>query len=170
MKYLLLFLLLPFFAPCQTVHLEKDRIAYKGKVKVEHASAKELAARAKAALLLHVKAGKESSLTEDNAVLRMEGKIRLKTAYSVIRNVHYMIQIDVQDGGYEYHIDSVYVKERERTGKSTLIPSEDLVKNMEVTGPVASQTEKLLNEIDMHLQKLLALIEADMKRPSNPLP
>ncbi|MBK5270191.1 MAG: hypothetical protein JJE22_04170, partial [Bacteroidia bacterium] len=42
--------------------------------------------------------------------------------------------------------------------------SEDLLKDMDVSGPVSANAEKQLNEIDMHFQKLLYLINADMKK------
>ena len=35
---------------------------------------------------------------------------------------------------------------------------------MDISGPVAANAEKQLNEIDMNFQKLIDLIGADMKR------
>ncbi len=94
-----------------------------------------------------------------------EGSIRLSSPYHIINTVEYILELSVKDGKYKYRIDSVYIKQAERGGKTTRTASEDLLKDMEVSGTVSANAEKQLNEIDMHFQKLLYLINADMKKP-----
>jgi hypothetical protein len=108
------------------------------------------------------KTGNSFDSTETGS-LTSTGKIRLTSPKSMIRTVHYTIKMDVEEGACKYKIDSVYIKEKIRGGKTKVIQSEDLVKDMEVSGNVAIETEKQLNEIDMEFQKLISMINSDMK-------
>ena len=162
-RSLLFFLLLPFFSAAQTVHVEDNRIVYKGAVKIEATSQADVYARAKMAIASHVNRN-EIGENDKKETIVSEGMIRLKSPYHLIKTLHYIIELSAGDGNYRYHIDSVYMKQKERGGSTEKISSEELLKGMESTGLVALATEKQLNEIDMNFQKLISLIEADMKR------
>ena len=165
MKLILLLLLIPFFASAQTVHIEKGKIEYQGTVKVKGISKETLYDRAKNALLKYVTANKDENKidTIEKGTLKSNAKIRLSSPYSIIRTVHYTITINIDDGEYKYKIDSVFIKHKERGGKTKVIPSEDLVKDMETSGNVAIDAEKQLNEIDMRFQKLIFMVNSPMK-------
>ena len=165
MRYLLFFLLLPFTGLTQTVHLHDDKIEYKGKVKVDSFNKDEIYKRAKMSLAMRVKAEDENFITDsvEKDKLFASGVLRLETPYSMIRKLYYTIKIDVEKEGYHYHIDSVFITEKIRGGKTTTISSKELVKRMDISGPTSAQTEKLLNEIDMDFQKLLALLKTDIR-------
>jgi hypothetical protein len=163
---LLFFLILPFLAPCQTVHIEKDNIAYKGTVSVEGASKNELYDRAKNAIIKNVKA---NAVQVDSAKEEIvsNGNITLASPFGIVRTLKYKIKISVKESSYKYHIDSVFIQQRERGEKPVEISSADLFKRMDISGPVSIQTEKELNEIDMQFQKLLDLINREMRREAS---
>jgi len=168
MKFLIRILLicfLPLRMFGQTIHVEEDRIVYKETVNVANASQAELYERARQAIL-HVKSGKQNIVTEnsDKGVIVANGKIKLLTPYHLIRTVHYVFELAVEDGKYKYRIDSVYMIEKERGGKTTTISSEKMVKAVEETGVTSIEAEKKLNELDMNFQKIIALVNRDMKR------
>jgi len=159
--------LLPLQLLGQTVHVDEDRIVYKEKVKVANASQAELYERAKEAIL-NIKSGKQNIIKENSekGVIVANGKIKLVTPYHIIRTVHYVFEIAVEDGKYNYRIDSVYMVEKERGGKTSMISSEKMVKAVEETGVTSIEAEKKLNELDMNFQKIIALVNADMKKSS----
>jgi len=163
MKSLLFFLLLPFFSAAQTVHVEDNRIVYKGAVKLEATSQADVYARAKKVIPSHLNKN-EIGENDKKETIVSEGMIRLQSPYHLIKTLHYTIELTAGDGEYRYRIDSVYLKQKERGGSTEKISSEELLKGMESTGLVAATTEKQLNEIDMNFQKLISLIVADMKR------
>ena len=70
----------------------------------------------------------------------------------------------IRNNSYHYSIDSVYLSQKERGKKTVIQSSKELLKYMEVSGPVAMTTEKQLNEIDMRVQQLLALIKNDITK------
>ena len=159
--------LLPLNIYGQTVHIDEDRIVYKGTVDVANASQAELYSRAKDAIQ-HVKAGKKNKIEErkGNEMIVASGKIKLATPYHIIRTVHYIFELTVEDGKYKYRIDSVYMTEKERGGKTITLSSEKMLKAVEETGPVSIEAEKQLNEVDMNFQKIIALVNGDMKKSS----
>ncbi|GAC1421498.1 MAG: hypothetical protein NVSMB67_16510 [Flavisolibacter sp.] len=144
----------------QTVHVEKGKIVYKGAEKTDQFSKLELYTRAKNALLQNVRGHERQLRTDDekNGELSMNGETRLKSTFNILRVLEYSIKISVKKGEYKYKIDSVFVRQNERHIKTIDIPSEDLLAGMNISGNVAINTEKQLNEIDMDLQKLLALL------------
>jgi hypothetical protein len=162
-KYIL-FVLMPVAIRAQTVHVDEDRIVYKDKKTVTKADKNELFDRAKVAMD-RVKWNRQTIVVEnrENGLITAMGTMKLATPYHTIRTVEYLFEIKVEDGEYKYRIDSVYMEERERGGKTTRLSSEKLLKAVEETGKVAKDAEKVLNEIDMNFQKLLALVQADMK-------
>ena len=163
MKSLLFFLLLPFFGAAQTVHVEDNRIVYKGAVKLEGTSQADVYARAKKAIASHVNKN-EIGENHKKETIVSDGMIRLKSPYHLIKTLHYIFELTAGDGEYRYRIDSVSLKQKERGGSTEKISSEELLKGMESTGLVAATTERQLDEIDMNFQKLISLIEADIKR------
>src|SRR5438034_213011 len=127
MKLLLFILLVPILAFGQTVHIENDKIIYKGTVKMENPGQEELFARAKKAMLNHVTKNVEASMN-DRAGNKIAGRgnIRLKSPYYLIKTVEFDFELTVKNGEYSYRIDSVVLKQIERGGKTILISSEDL--------------------------------------------
>ena len=166
MRFILFLLLIPVFAQCQTVHMEKGRIAYKESVKIEDVPKLELYERAKQAILKNMKAAKKEKGLENNEKdeIIMEGEMRLASTHDIVKTLQYIMKISVKDDGYKYEIDSVYIKEARRGGKTIKIPSDELINGMESSGNVAIDTEKQLNEIDMRFQQLLAFIKRDISR------
>jgi hypothetical protein len=165
-KRIVFLLLIPVVTNGQTVHVDEDRIVYKGTVKLEQVNKEDMYSRAKNAILNHVK-GSKKGIAEDNKEkekIAANGSIKLSSPYHIIKTVEYILELSVEDGKYKYRIDSVYIKQAERGGKTIKISSEELLKGMEVSGPVSATTEKQLNEIDMNFQKLLALVNTDMKK------
>lgn len=170
MKFLIRILFI-FFLPShmlgQTVHVDEDRIVYNETVNVANSSQAELYERAKEAIQ-HIKSGKQhiSKENSEKAVIVAHGIVRLVTPYHLIRTVHYVFELSVEDGKYKYRIDSIYMIEKERGGKTTTISSEKMVKAVEETGITSIEAEKKLNELDMNFQKIIALVNADMKKSS----
>jgi hypothetical protein len=165
MRYLLFFLLLPFTGITQTVHLDDEEIVYKGKVKVDSLNKEEIYQRAKTSLTQRVKGENKNFIRDslDKNKILADGVFRMETPYPMIRKIFYRITLEVEKESIHYHIDSVYIKERIRGGKTTVIPSKELVKRMDISGPTSAETERLLNEIDMNFQKLIALLKSDVK-------
>ena len=114
----------------------------------------------------NVTGSKQSTVTEDRGkgMISATGSIKLVSPYHIIKTVDYIFELSVDDGKYEYRIDSVYVKEVERGGKAAKISSEELLKAMNVNGPASSTAEEQLNEIDMKFQRLIALFKSDMRK------
>ena len=169
-KQLVFFLLIPAVTYGQTVHVDSNRIIYKVTVKVDSVNKERLFARAKNAIVNNVK---EDSIVIDNkekGIISAKGCIKLASPYHIIKKVEYILELSVDDGKYEYRIDSVSIKQVERGGKTTRIYSEELLKGLDVTVsgfvPGSGDIEKQLNEIDMNFQKLIALVKADMKKAS----
>ena len=164
-KQIVFLLLIPVVTQGQTVHVDSNRIVYKGIVKSGPINKDELYARAKNAILNNVKGSKESIITDNNekGMMSAKGRIKLASPYHIIKTVEYILELSVDDGSYEYRIDSIYLKQVERGGKTTRISSEELLKGMDVSGPQSANAEKQLNEIDMNFQKLIDLVNTYMK-------
>ncbi|HEV8284826.1 MAG TPA: DUF4468 domain-containing protein [Chitinophagaceae bacterium] len=166
LKRIVFLLLMPLVTQGQTVHVDSNKIIYKGIVKSGPINKDELYARAKNALFNNVKGGKESIVIGNNekGMISAKGSIRLASPYHIIKTVEYILELSVDDGKYEYRIDSVYLKQVERGGKTVRISSEESLRGMDVSGPASASAEKQLNEIDMNFQKLIGLVNADMKK------
>ena len=168
-KQIVFFLLIPAVTFGQTVHIDSNRIVYKETVKLDSVNKEELFARAKKTIFNNVKGGKESDVIDNNekGMISAKGSIRLGSRYHIIKTVEYIFELSVDDGKYEYRIDSVHIKLVERGGKTTRIDSEELLIGLDVTVsgfvPGSGNVEMQLNEIDMNFQKLIALVNADMK-------
>ena len=163
---MLFLLLIPVITNGQTVHVDSNRVVYKATVKLDKINKEELYRRAKNVLLNNVK-GSKGILFMDNSekgMIAAKGSIRLPSPYHIIKTVDYILELTVEDGKYQYRIDSVYLKEVERGGKTVKTSSEELLKEMDVNGPASAIAEKQLNEIDMNFQKLIAIFNAEMKK------
>ena len=154
----------------QTIHIDSNRIVYKGTVKLDAVNKDELYARARNAMFNNVK---EDSIVTDNkekGMISAKGSIKLASPYHIIKKVEYILELTVEDGKYEYRIDSVSIKQAERGGKTTRIYADELLKGLDLTAsgfvPRYGDVEKQVNEIDMNLQKLIALVNTDMKKAS----
>jgi hypothetical protein len=166
-KQVLFFLGIPAVTFGQTIHIDSNRIVYKGTVKLAAVNKEELFARARTALFNNVK---EDSMVTDNkekGIIAVKGSIKLATSYPIIKKVEYILELAVHDGKYDYRVDSVHIKQVERGGKTTIIYSEELLQGLDLTAsgfvPAYGEVEKQVNEIDMNFQKLIALVNADMK-------
>jgi hypothetical protein len=155
-------------AMAQTAHVDSDRVVYQNTVTVDHTSQVELFFRAQKAIANHV-TQQPALITTDaiNHEISGQGIIRLKSPYHLIKNILYTITLSVKDGAYKYHIDSVYLQEQERGGTTKLTSSRELLKGMDVSGSASWIMEEQLNEIDMNLQKVIALVKSEMKDPGN---
>lgn len=157
--FLFLLLVFPFSVAAQTVHLDDKEIEYKDKVRVEGLSGAEIFHRAGEAVKNLVNATDDVKADENKKELKVKGEMRLSTPYPIIRKVRYTLEISVKDDGYDYKIDKVSLWEKQRGDTSRTISSEDLVDQMDESGTTAIEAEKILNAIDLNLQKLLRLIE-----------
>jgi len=149
----------------QTVHVDSDRIAYRNTVKVDNTSQLELFFRAQKAIVDYVT--QRPALIKTDAInneMLAEGSITLSSPRYVTKTLLYTIKLSVHDGDYEYQIDSVYLKQQERGGSAKLTSSQELLKGMDVSGEASWIMEKQLNEIDMNIQKLLALVNREMQK------
>jgi hypothetical protein len=160
MKILFLCLLLPVFTAGQTVHIKDDKIVYEGKEKLA-LPAQEISIKAQKALPKII--NKYQLQGQSDHSISATGELKLKTPYHIIRTVLYSIKINSTESGYEYLIDSVIFKEQERGEKAITKPSKEVLDNMNETGKIVGDTEKILNETDMRFQKLLALLKKEMK-------
>jgi len=165
LKRVVFLLLIPVVTHGQTVHVDSNRIVYKGTVKPGPVNKDELYARARNALFSNVKEGKGSNVTANNkdGIISAKGSVKLASPYHIIKTIEYILELSVGDGKYEYRIDSVYLKQVERGGKTTRISSEELLKGMDVSGAGSAAAEEQLNEIDMNFQKLIDLVNSFMK-------
>ena len=161
---LLLLFLLPGVTLGQTVHVEKGKIVYKGTLDVGGRGKDDAYNKARKLILGHVNQEKDS-LKEDKEKNELEsnGQMRLHSTYQLAKTIYYRIKFKVKDGDLKYEINDVYLKLHERGGETKLIPSEEILKGMDTSGKSSMDTERQLNEIDMHIQKLLALMNAEMK-------
>lgn len=161
---MLFLLLLPaLFVQGQTIHRKGDKILYEGEVTLPRRTTTAIFTQLQNTAVTLVKNGKQpAALQASEPVIVVHGNMRLSTDYSLVRTVHYTLQLTASDSGYAYQIDSVFVTEKKRDGGEKKRTSKDLFDDMEKSGPVAEATEKVLNEIDMNFQKLLALLKARM--------
>jgi hypothetical protein len=162
MKWFLILLLIPCSSICQTVHMEDEKIVYKGSLKTNLAfdQLKQVIEKT-----MQSTGNKEVSWTSDSLANEMtiNAETKLKGDQSVINNLQYRIRFKLKNDAYEYKIDSVVLRQKERGYKTTLISSKELIKELDNTGTVATLVEKQLNEIDMRFQQLLDVLRNDLK-------
>ena len=166
MKWILFFLLLPCFVKAQTTHIEDNKIVYKDTVKVEGSGKAALYNRAVKAITnnIHpVKAYKVPYYKNEDSITAV-GSINLTSGYPIKKTLTYTVTLKVEDGDYSYRIDSFDIIQAKKGGKTTVIPGEEVLKDMDKSGKPSEDAEKLLNEIDMDMQKLIALVKKDMSK------
>src|SRR5206468_3117806 len=121
-----LILLIPVLAFGQTVHVEKDQIIYKGTVKADNLNQEELFGRAKKAIINNVNKN-ENVISDDNKNrIATRGSIKLKSSYHLIKTVEFNFELTIKNGEYTYIIDSVFLKQVERGGKTIVTSSQEL--------------------------------------------
>ena len=122
--------------------------------------------RAKKALANNVKPNGSPFYLDnmETGEMALKGEMKLNAPSGIVKTVLYNLKMKIKDSSYKYRIDEVYVKQEEKGVKSIVTPSAALVKGMNISGTVAINTEKQLNEIDMGFQKLIALIKRDIRR------
>ncbi|HUC80004.1 MAG TPA: hypothetical protein VMR70_03775 [Flavisolibacter sp.] len=164
MKRLFVLLFLPLFTYSQTIHYKKDEILYKGDVNMVGFSAAEMTARLQHALQVAVEESKATMEvpTSGNSLVS-SGEMKLTSPYHIKMSLLFNLQLTPTANGYKYQIDSVKVQEAKRYSKTTVIPSKELLEGIEETGLAAIETEHLLNEIDLRLQKLLTILEREAR-------
>lgn len=157
MKWFLILLFVPCLSFCQTVHTEDGRVVYKGVIKTGSSFEQLHNVIEKA---LKTTGSKNEGWSEDsssNAII-VNAAMKLKSDLSTINQLQFQLKLTKKDEEYHYHIDSVKLVQRERGYKTTAVSSEELIKNLDNTGTVATATEKELNEIDMRLEQLVDLL------------
>lgn len=162
MKFLFALLILPLFSASQTVHVKEERILYEGKEKVTGVSASHIYNSVQNILPSLVDNYKVEKQSADK--VRARGQLKLKTPFNIIRTVDYSIELTPIQDGYEYLIDSVSFTEQKRGEKAVTKSSKEVLENMGEQGAVVGETERLLNEIDMRFQRLLAELRSEMSK------
>jgi hypothetical protein len=161
MKILLLILIVPVFAASQTIHVKDKEIYYEGKEHPERPPADLTIALPR----LMDRLSSDYRIEEHAGdSINMSARMRLSTPYHLLRYVNYKLKLKRLPNGYEYVIDSVFLTDQERGEKVDTLSSEKLLENMEETGEIVGVTEKILNEIDMRFQKLIAMLRSEMKK------
>jgi len=156
MKWILFFLLIPFGSSSQTVHVKDEKIYYEGLIKINSSEtnpekALEEAEKNCSTRIHNLSINKNDSENKITVLSEMN----LTPTQSNINTLQYTLQLSVKQDHIKYKIDSFFLITKERGGKADTIPSKEIVKDMDVTGPVATATEKKLNQIDMKIQELI---------------
>jgi hypothetical protein len=160
---LLLILLYPALALTQTIHVEKDRVAYKGKLEL-HGSKTDHYSRAKEMLLNIVKAAPDSiKENKEEKELTASASIRLPSDYHLIKVMKYKLRLKPVDNGIGYEIGNIRLELRERGKKGKTLLAEEILKGLEENGKVGMMAETQLNEIDMNIQKVIASMQLHLR-------
>lgn len=156
MKWSFIFFIIPIASSSQTVHVKDDKIVYEGSIKTtvtktDLQKALEESERNCSTRIYNFSVDKEKSENK----LAVVSQTKLIPTQSTINTLQYDLQLSVKDDRVKYKIDNVFLITKERGGKTDTIPSKEIVKDMDITGPVATATEKKLNEIDMRIQEFI---------------
>ena len=166
MKLLLFGLLLPLLSAGQTIHFEEDKIVYKGSVNLALLTKDAILERLQNALPVTSKKSTDSlRFHKTDSSLQAFAQIKLKTPYHLIRRVNFALQLMPRQGAYDYKVDSVSLIDGRRGWKQTTKPAAELLEGLEETGIAEIETEMLLNEIDLRIQKVLKVLENQMRVP-----
>jgi len=162
LRSILIFLfLLPAVSLAQTVHVDNEKIVYKGDIKLNAGNRNDAYAEAKNLLLNYVNASPDSLKEDkDEKLLASTAVIRLPSPYYLKKQLLCTVKFKPKDDEISYEITNVVLKVQERGEKPRLIPSHFLLKKMDENGNVASETEKQLNEIDMYIQRMIGLMKS----------
>lgn len=110
--------------------------------------------------------GKIKSLERQEKGVKARGALKLTTPHHLIRILQYTIELTEKDSGYTYRIDSVSLLERVRGEKAKVRTSKELLEALSESGKGAIEAEQLLNEIDMRLQQILAVLRTRLNTPA----
>jgi len=162
---LLLILLLPALALAQTVHFEKDRVAYKGKMEFQGSGKSDNYIKAKDLLLNIVKAAPDSlkENEKENELIASASMQLPSPKHQITKTLDYKLRLKPGKEGIGYEIGDIKLNVAERGKKTKTLHAEDILKGMEENGKVSMMSERELNEIDMHLQKLIASMQAQLR-------
>lgn len=165
MKQLLFLLLFPLCLFGQTVHHDDKKIIYKGEVTLA-ASPVDVTGRLQDAFpKVAAKLVDTVSLTTNEKGLEAQTTIRLNAPYAIHKKLHFTLNLQPVSNGYAYTVDSVFVTEKRRGWKEKRTDSKDMIDALEETGKAAVELEVLLNEIDLRIQQLLAVLATEMRKP-----
>ena len=161
---LLLILLLPALALGQTIHFEKDRVGYKGKMEFSGSDKSDNYLKAKDLLLNIVKPAPDSlKENEEEKELIASANMRIPSSkHHIIKTLDYKVRLKPGKNEIAYEIGNIKLNITERGKKTKTFHAEEILKGMEENGKVSMMAEKELNEIDMHLQKLIASMQAQL--------
>ena len=129
---------MPAISLAQTIHKDKDKIVYKGKIKLQASG--EGYNQSKSFLLEY--ANPDSIKEEKDKVLQ------------------YKVKFEQTADGVQYEIDGVQLLLHERGEKKKVLASADLLKGMDESGNASRDAEKVLNEIDMFIQQYIAKMQS----------
>ena len=163
LKSILVFLLLlPAISLAQTIHVNKEgEINYRGIIESNGSSKGDIYNQAKNILLNHINRNPDSLIENpDKQEITTSGEVNISTDYQTIKKFRYKVKMQARDEGIGYEIGDVQLITGKRGKKPKTIPSAQLVKGMEENGAVAIETEKVLNAIDLHIQKLIASMKS----------
>ena len=163
---LILILLFPAISVGQTIHVNKEKqtILYSGQLEWPGLSKQAIYNKAKSILLNYVNSNTDSlQEKKDKKELATTASIRLTSPYHLIKQLTYRVKLQPTEESIKYEIDDIRLTIRERGKKAKVYSAQELLKGMEESGPMGMRTEKQLNEIDMHLQKLVAIMQEEQK-------
>ncbi len=167
LKSILIFVLLfPAISVGQTIHVDKEKetIFYTGQLEWPGLSKQAIYNKAKSILLNYVNSNLDSlQEKKDKKELVTTGSIRLTSPYHLIKHLTYKVKLQPSEESIKYEIEDISLTIRERGKKAKVYNAKELLKGMEESGPLGMRTEKQLDEIDMHLQKLIAMMQEDQK-------
>lgn len=160
-------LLFPLASLSQTVHVEGEEIVYQGVLQAPMVEEPEARLRGEQALASTLKGlGEVTTMDLPKKGVTARASLKLTTPYHLIRILHYTIELTENDSGYTYRIDSVSLQERVRGEKAMVRSSKELLEALSESGKGAIEAEKLLNETDMRLQQILAVLRNRLNAPS----
>ncbi len=163
---LLLMLLLPTLALGQTIHFEKDRVGYKGKMEFNRSDKSDNYLKAKD-LLLNIVKVRPDSLKEnkEEKELIASASMRLPSSkHHITKTLDYNLRLKPGDDAIGYEIGNIKLNIKERGKKTKTLHAEEILKGMEENGKVSMMAEKELNAIDMHFQNLIATMQAQFSK------
>ena len=159
---LLLILLFPAMALGQTINMEKERVVYHGKIEFQDSNHPDTYQKAKE-ILLHIMSVPADSLKENTQGKELLGAANLRlpsSKYYEVKTMAYKVKLKPGPNVIGYEIGDIKLTIRERGKKTKTLRAEEILKGMGEHGRVAMIAEQHLNEIDMHLQKLIALMQS----------
>lgn len=164
MKWLLILLLIGSAAAGQTVHIKDKNIVYKGTEEVNDLSLNQLMRAAQKAIVKTKNKNVSFDIDSSQNEMLVKAAMKIKSDRRISNSIQYHLKLKLKDNGYQYKIDSVVMVRKERGYKTTTLSSEELIKLLEVTGPVATATEGELGQVDMRFQELLDRIKNYLKK------